>query len=87
MARVKELWEINTSQKDMLRIVIDEGFSVKERELMRLRTKHRWLLRVPNGMKSAAQSTVPTAEPQSIAQQLEQAIVRLPCPYGRMTEH
>lgn len=36
----------------MLRILNDEGFEIKERELMRVRAKNRWLLRVPNGMKS-----------------------------------
>lgn len=36
----------------MLRILNEEGFAIKERELMRVRAKNRWLLRVPNGMKS-----------------------------------
>lgn len=49
-ARVKELWEQNVSQKEMLRIIQDEGFDVSERELMRLRGRHRWLLRAPNGV-------------------------------------
>ena len=35
----------------MLRVLRDEGYDIKERELMRLRAKNRWLLRVPNGMK------------------------------------
>lgn len=68
VTRVRELWEHNTSQKDMLRILRDEGFDIKERELMRVRAKNRWLLRVPNGMKSAdeasgaaAAAPVPTA--------------------------
>ncbi|KAL4897390.1 hypothetical protein BDV59DRAFT_167606 [Aspergillus ambiguus] len=52
VARVKQLWEKNTSQRDMLRILNDEGFEIKERELMRVRAKNRWLLRVPNGMKA-----------------------------------
>ncbi|KAJ5622028.1 hypothetical protein N7528_005260 [Penicillium herquei] len=52
VARVKQLWEHNTNQRDMLRILNDEGFEIKERELMRVRAKNRWLLRVPNGMKS-----------------------------------
>ena len=42
----------------MLRILNDEGFDIKERELMRVRAKNRWLLRVPNGMK--ATSNTPT---------------------------
>jgi hypothetical protein len=37
----------------MLRILNEEdGFDIKERELMRVRAKNRWLLRVPNGMKT-----------------------------------
>lgn len=36
----------------MLRILNYEGFEIKERELMRVRAKNRWLLRVPNGTKS-----------------------------------
>jgi len=36
----------------MLRILNSEGFEIKERELMRVRAKNRWLLRVPNGTKS-----------------------------------
>ncbi|KAF7592838.1 hypothetical protein BBP40_012373 [Aspergillus hancockii] len=35
VARVKQLWERNTSQRDMLRILNEEGFEIKERELMR----------------------------------------------------
>ncbi|KAI9783181.1 MAG: hypothetical protein M1816_001471 [Peltula sp. TS41687] len=59
VARVKELWEHNTSQKDMLRILQEEGHDIKERELMRVRAKHRWLLRVPNGMKPLADDPTP----------------------------
>jgi hypothetical protein len=53
--RVKELWEANYTQRDMLTTLEQEGFEIKERELMRLRAKHRWLLRIPNGMKQADQ--------------------------------
>ncbi|OJD17289.1 hypothetical protein AJ78_02623 [Emergomyces pasteurianus Ep9510] len=59
VARIKELWERNTTQRDMLRILNEEGHEIKERELMRVRAKNRWLLRVPNGMK--AQSEMATA--------------------------
>ena len=52
VARVKDLWEKNTSQRDMLNTLNAEGFEIKERELMRVRAKNRWLLRVPNGMKA-----------------------------------
>ncbi|KAJ5108752.1 hypothetical protein N7456_005427 [Penicillium angulare] len=62
VARVKQLWEHNTNQRDMLRILNDEGFEIKERELMRVRAKNRWLLRVPNGMKT--QQNAPTQETQ-----------------------
>lgn len=48
-ARVKDLWEANVSQKEMLRVLNDEGFAVTERELMRLRGKNRWLLHTANG--------------------------------------
>jgi len=51
VARVKELWEQNYTQREMLATLTAEGYELKERELMRLRGKHRWLLRVPNGMK------------------------------------
>ena len=37
----------------MLRILNNDGYDIKERELMRVRAKNRWLLRVPNGMKAA----------------------------------
>ncbi|KAL2808533.1 hypothetical protein BJX63DRAFT_34527 [Aspergillus granulosus] len=62
VARVKSLWETNTSQRDMLRILNEEGFEIKERELMRVRAKNRWLLRVPNGMK-AQQAALSPAQP------------------------
>ncbi|CAG8949048.1 hypothetical protein HYFRA_00002177 [Hymenoscyphus fraxineus] len=47
--RVKELWDVNTSQREMLRILNEEGYDIKERELMRVRGKNRWLLREANG--------------------------------------
>ncbi|KAL9115994.1 MAG: hypothetical protein Q9227_000362 [Pyrenula ochraceoflavens] len=52
VARVKQLWEGNVTQRDMLTILNDEGYDIKERELMRVRTKNRWLLRCANGMKA-----------------------------------
>ncbi|KAL0264381.1 hypothetical protein SLS55_000330 [Diplodia seriata] len=78
VGRVKELWEKNTNQRDMLQILNDEGFDLKERELMRVRAKNRWLLRVPNGMKGVA--TTPagaqTADtyPEAFVKELQQAI-------------
>ncbi|KAI0127055.1 hypothetical protein BJ170DRAFT_427469 [Xylariales sp. AK1849] len=50
--RVKELWEKNLSQREMLRILNEEdGFDIKQRQLMRVRTRNRWLLRMPNPEK------------------------------------
>lgn len=37
----------------MLRTLQDEGFEIKERELMRVRAKNRWLLRTPNNAKAS----------------------------------
>jgi hypothetical protein len=52
----------------MLRILNEEGFEIKERELMRVRAKNRWLLRVPNGMKSQSgmQTPVQLAEDEGL---------------------
>lgn len=56
----------------MLRILNEEdGFEIKERELMRVRAKNRWLLRVPNGMK--ATSSKRDTE-QDVINQLQQAL-------------
>lgn len=52
VGRVKELWEQNYTQRDMLKALNDEGYTIKERELMRVRAKNRWLLRIPNGQKA-----------------------------------
>ncbi|KAL2828116.1 hypothetical protein BJY01DRAFT_133570 [Aspergillus pseudoustus] len=74
VARVKSLWETNTSQRDMLRILNEEGFEIKERELMRVRAKNRWLLRVPNGMKAqqtALNQTSPSEDAGLLALQQE----------------
>jgi hypothetical protein len=53
----------------MLRTLNEEGFDIKERELMRVRAKNRWLLRVPNGMKSKKNDT-----DQEVINQLQQAL-------------
>ncbi|CZT40385.1 related to CYC8 General repressor of transcription [Rhynchosporium secalis] len=66
--RVKQLWDCNTSQRDMLRTLNEEGYDIKERELMRVRAKNRWLLRVPNGMKTKKSSD------QDVISQLQQAL-------------
>jgi hypothetical protein len=75
--RVKELWDCNTSQRDMLKTLNDEGFDIKERELMRVRAKNRWLLRVPNGMKSKKRDS-----DQDVISQLQQALY----PDGQMAD-
>ncbi|KAK6832855.1 hypothetical protein PG995_012633 [Apiospora arundinis] len=54
VARVQELWAKNLSQKDMLRVLTEEdGFDIKHRELMRVRSRNRWLLRKSNPLVSA----------------------------------
>ncbi|KAJ4292755.1 hypothetical protein N0V90_009418 [Kalmusia sp. IMI 367209] len=45
IARVKELWEKNTTQKGILDAVQAEGFQINDRELMRLRSRFKWFLR------------------------------------------
>lgn len=54
LGRVKELWEANYSQRNMLQTLQAEGHDIKERELMRLRAKNRWLMRIPNTVKQSA---------------------------------
>ncbi|KAL2864867.1 Clr5 domain-containing protein [Aspergillus lucknowensis] len=82
VARVKQLWEINTSQRDMLRILNEEGFQIKERELMRVRAKNRWLLRVPNGMKAQQAALSPAQPPEDDGLlALQQEVYKNPEPY------
>lgn len=76
--RVKELWDCNTSQREMLRILNDEGYDIKERELMRVRAKNRWLLRVPNGKTKKRDSD------EDVISQLQQALY--PDPDGQMLD-
>ncbi|KAH7065525.1 hypothetical protein B0J12DRAFT_560291 [Macrophomina phaseolina] len=73
VARVKELWEKNTNQRDMLQILNDEGFEIKERELMRVRAKNRWLLRVPNGMKGATTTAAIAQTAETYTEAFEEA--------------
>ncbi|CAI4218535.1 unnamed protein product [Parascedosporium putredinis] len=71
LSRVRELWEQNLPQKEMLRILGQEGFDIKPRELVRLRSRNRLLLRDPRGDKaqgtgSPGQSTdITNHEPRS----------------------
>lgn len=53
----------------MLRTLNDEGYDIKERELMRVRAKNRWLLRVPNGMKGKKRDS-----DQDVINQLQAAL-------------
>ncbi|KAK3309515.1 uncharacterized protein B0T15DRAFT_497780 [Chaetomium strumarium] len=48
VARVRELWETNVKQKDMISILVNEGYEIGEREVARIRAKNGWLLRGPN---------------------------------------
>ncbi|KAK1547495.1 hypothetical protein CPAR01_01462 [Colletotrichum paranaense] len=52
VARVKELWERNLTQGEMLAVLREDGFDIKKRELIRVRTKNRWLLKAANGERS-----------------------------------
>ncbi|KAJ4137481.1 hypothetical protein NW768_003068 [Fusarium equiseti] len=48
--RIHDLWEKNVPQGEMLRILNEEdGFDINARELIRVRSRNRWLLRVRNG--------------------------------------
>lgn len=42
----------------MLEILNKEGFDLKERELMRVRAKNRWLMRVATGMKGPSEKEI-----------------------------
>lgn len=56
MQRVREMWEKNVMQKDMLLILHDEGYNVTESGLQRLRAKHNMHLKSANGVRAG---TVP----------------------------
>ncbi|KAF2458198.1 hypothetical protein BDY21DRAFT_411617 [Lineolata rhizophorae] len=67
VARVRELWERNVSQADMLATLNAEGFTIKERELSRVRNKNGFLLRNPNGMRAATrQASSPIDQEQLV---------------------
>ncbi|TWU75247.1 hypothetical protein ED733_005837 [Metarhizium rileyi] len=52
VSRIKELWEKNMTQREMLQVLNKEdGFDITPRQLARARTRKRLLLRVPNGDK------------------------------------
>lgn len=56
----------------MLRILTDEGYEIKERELMRVRARNRWLLRVPNGTKNSSKRK--RGPDQDVIDQLQAAL-------------
>ena len=69
VGRVKELWERNLSQNEMLRILTEEdGFDIGKRGLMRLRTQNRWLLRAPNGFTPEPASPAHVSQSSSSSQ-------------------
>ncbi|KAF4978950.1 hypothetical protein FZEAL_4747 [Fusarium zealandicum] len=48
--RIHELWQRNTPQREILRILNEEeGFDINARELIRVRARNRWLLRSRHG--------------------------------------
>jgi hypothetical protein len=59
----------------MLRTLVAEGFDIKERELMRVRVKYRWLLRVPNGVRvrnaQGDEVSPPPEEPSNLNEGVE----------------
>ena len=53
---MRQLWEQNTSQKDMISTLADEGYEVGDREVTRIRVKNGWLLRRANFSTPAKRS-------------------------------
>ncbi|KAF4340580.1 hypothetical protein FBEOM_5520 [Fusarium beomiforme] len=65
--RIHELWKRNVPQSEMLRILTDEdGFDINARELMRVRARNRWLLRVRNGDRARSGDADPGADDENI---------------------
>ncbi|CAF3515133.1 unnamed protein product [Fusarium graminearum] len=56
--RIHELWQKNIPQGEMLRILNeDDGFDINSRELIRVRARNRWLLRVQHGDRARSCDT------------------------------
>ncbi|KAF2677797.1 hypothetical protein K458DRAFT_446791 [Lentithecium fluviatile CBS 122367] len=77
-ARIKELWEKNYMQKEMLDALQAEGFQINDRELMRVRLRFNWHLREsrsrgPRKKKPKKQMAVAGA---SLIDQLAHAILQ-----------
>jgi hypothetical protein len=51
---VKEMWEKNATQKDMLDGLRGEGFQISDRELVRLRSRFKWFLRESRSRKEGS---------------------------------
>lgn len=49
--RIKELWEKNFSQKEILSSLEDEGFSISDRVLSRIRSQNNWMIRGTHGFR------------------------------------
>ncbi|TLD27218.1 hypothetical protein PspLS_04394 [Pyricularia sp. CBS 133598] len=87
--RVRELWEANHSQADMLRVLHDEGYDVSARQLLRIRAHHRWLLRVPKTEDAVDgdDALVPQArlgESFSVNDLQVPSVIQLSCPSGNI---
>ncbi|PNS19477.1 hypothetical protein CAC42_7321 [Sphaceloma murrayae] len=72
--RVREMWEKNVMQKDMLPILQAEGYHVTESGLMRLRFKHGMHLKSANLVRNAmAESANDAAETDGMADPIHDA--------------
>lgn len=67
-ARVRELWERNLPQREMLRALADEGFEIRDRELVRLRARNGWLLRNPRGDRQEGSPAATTPDEDGAAE-------------------
>jgi hypothetical protein len=79
--RIHELWKRNVPQSEMLRILTDEdGFDINSRELMRVRARNRWLLRVRNGDRARSGDAEPDDENLENDASLDDGDVTTPLP-------
>ncbi|KAL7786303.1 hypothetical protein V8C37DRAFT_297637 [Trichoderma ceciliae] len=70
LGRIKELWEKNFTQGEMMRALEEDGFDVAPHEVMKLRVKNRWLMRGPNQDKPKT-GTDATVDPSDEFELLE----------------
>ncbi|KAJ4290751.1 hypothetical protein N0V88_006500 [Collariella sp. IMI 366227] len=52
--RVKELWQKNYKQKEMVQTLQEEGYEIGDREVVRIRQRNKWLMRTTNGYATEA---------------------------------